>query len=157
MLHSASVSNPSILVGAASVVSSVEGESQSSFDQRVLGTPMLWEEPHAYFLECRRNGGFLWSESAQTFGKKVFDQCFADALDDAVVDVEYVAPKLSSASFPASAGKVVFRIGDEMASLDVLVDDASSSSAGGGGAGWSHQLAPHVTLIDAGDSASIVH
>lgn len=46
-----------------------EKEMQRQWDQRVLTTPMIWEEPGFVFVECSNEAPKLWSEDLGAYGK----------------------------------------------------------------------------------------
>jgi len=77
-----------------------------------LDTPLSWEEDHAYMLECKNIGAFLWSERAAVYGGAVLrkDSEFPCCLDRAkgsgnelVADVE-VSWNETSVSFDVFPG-----------------------------------------------------
>ena len=77
---SAEEEDPSILVGLSApyhseAATAASAETQHQYDTRTLSTPMLWEEPRSFFVDCRRSGLFLWSEDAFEFGRKIADKC----------------------------------------------------------------------------------
>jgi hypothetical protein len=159
-------SQPSVLVGAAVGHAEPNGESQREFDARVLGSPMLWYEPHSVMLECRNNGAYLWSDTLSLFSVKAFEKCFSVGRRDttrspvtesphaplaarAVVDVEY----LPLAGGSANCGRVSFRLADdEGAAGGEAHVDVPWVVRSDGDALHPVCLLPHVTLMEAGDT-----
>lgn len=46
-------------------------EEKTHYDQRMLGTPLIWEEPYTLSLECTKAGLHVWSDHWQLFGRKI--------------------------------------------------------------------------------------
>lgn len=53
-------------------------EGQKEYTDRVLSTPLVWEEPGCYFFECTKAGVFLWSADGGRYGNKVLDNCLVE-------------------------------------------------------------------------------
>ncbi|KAL7696281.1 hypothetical protein NQL31_005723 [Lotmaria passim] len=120
-LHSATADEPHILLSVAPayfpLLSSPTGETltpdaktlaslpaapsaqeQKHYNNRLLDTPLIWEEAYALSVECTPRGLFLWSDHWELYGKKILDRCLEvqkgapRPAGDAVVDFSVNQP-----------------------------------------------------------------
>ncbi|KPI87486.1 hypothetical protein ABL78_3435 [Leptomonas seymouri] len=59
----------------ASLPAAPTAQEQKHYNNRLLGTPLIWEEAYALSVECTPRGMFLWSDHWELFGKKIADRC----------------------------------------------------------------------------------
>lgn len=50
-------------------------QEQQHYDNRLLDTPLIWEEAYTLSVECTPRGMFLWSDQWELYGKKIADRC----------------------------------------------------------------------------------
>ena len=131
-------SDPSVLVGVAAE-SPLPEEDVLRYKQRILQTPMLWDEPHAYFVECRKSGGYLWSAQGGHSGLKISDECLIPT---------------KATSFEQNVLHAVVRFSWTHEGFSVRFND-SVDPIGCSFAAESEKLemSPFVTLMQPGDSA----
>lgn len=160
-------------------------EEQQHYNNRLLDTPLIWEEAYALSVECTPRGMFLWSNHWELFGKKISDRCLEVEKHSAVeapLQSYNAGVRLRFNSTSAAALATNAEATTTVASTPVLAVDlrapaslpqplAVAISKEGDEALWQHVMdiplpmdaiahksafRPHVTLLESGDSVHII-
>ena len=123
-----------VAAGEAWFRASVADEKGSVFvgvaaPETPLDTPLSWEEDHSYLLECKPNGGFLWSERAVVYGAPLTAQS-SPASGAPVATTPKCLVRQADGTY---AGRV--RVSWDAESVNFAVFDVSDADTAGAAAG----------------------
>lgn len=67
---------PAVKEGLCKGWTSPSADNRRQYDKRIMETPLIYEEPYTFSVECTPQGMFLWSDHWKLWGDKIAPRCY---------------------------------------------------------------------------------